>query len=89
MGDEKEGPYKVVSKLVKYGESLRYSIVKQEKNDVFLREIVPDAGEGSSARTICNLLNKDHKRREEAERVETAGTDGVGLDSTDLGDGEL
>lgn len=66
MGDEEKGPFKVVAHLVKYGESLRYSIVKQERNDLFLREMVPDAGDGDMARTVCRLLNKNWQVAQEA-----------------------
>lgn len=55
--------------MVAYREILKYSIVKQEKNDVFLREIIPDAGSGETARTVCNLLNKNHKENSGEEEV--------------------
>lgn len=64
MGDEKEGPYKVVAKLTGYRETTKYTIVEQQKHDVFLREIVPDAGTGETARQLCNLLNKEQKVRD-------------------------
>lgn len=83
MGDEKTGPYKVVSKLTGYRENMKYSIVKQEKNDVFLREFIPDAGTGESARLACNLLNKHHK---ETTDDEAEGTGGRGLGDQGLPD---
>lgn len=83
MADEKEGPYKVVQKLVGYRESLQYAIVKQEKNDVFLQELIPNVGTGETARIVCNLLNKEHKRRLEVEREQADGADGSGVPDSD------
>lgn len=65
MGDEKGGPYKVVSKMVSAREAPHYSIVKQSGTDAFLQETVPNAGNGETARTVCNLMNKDWKRKQE------------------------
>ena len=94
--DEIAGPYKVVSKLVGAREPLKYSIVRQHRNDVFLQEIVPDAGVGDTARQICNLLNREHKMLLDnraaiaSELGETDGTEesragsGAGLEGTDI-----
>lgn len=81
--DEKEGPYKVVSKLVSSRDPLKYSIVKKHKNDVFLQEVVPDAGEGSTARHICNLLNKNWRENRDTEADGTGTTDVGGVADPD------
>ena len=70
MADEKEGPFKVVQELSRDPRvPLRYRIVKVLKDGApnFLQEVVPDAGTGETARTLCNLLNREQKRLE-AER---------------------
>lgn len=97
MSDVKEGPYKVLSKLVSAREPYRYSIVFQEKRDTFMSEIVPDAGLGETARLICNLMNIRYNNRAEDGRkqyeMETTdeNTDrdvaGSGLRSEDQRDG--
>ena len=96
MGDEKEGPYKVVAKLRRGGSVETYSIAMEHKNG-YLKEVVPDAGEGQFARHICNLLNKQHKMlTDNAKAFEEFGetddnstreTDGSGDSGPDLGDG--
>ncbi|AWN03314.1 hypothetical protein PBI_CAMILLE_68 [Microbacterium phage Camille] len=65
MGDEKEGPFKVVQSIGTPRGGFQYSIVKQSKTDVFLQVVIPDAGLGETARTVCNLLNKNHRMLEE------------------------
>lgn len=60
MADEKEGPYKVVAKLVAARDPHKYSIVVEQKQG-FYRELVPDAGEAQTARQLCNFLNKHHR----------------------------
>lgn len=63
MGDEKEGPYKVVQAIAKsHREGPRYSIVMQGNHSAYLQEVVPDAGDGMMARTLCNLLNRHANR---------------------------
>lgn len=61
MADEKEGPYKVVAKLVAARDPHKYSIVVEQKQG-FFRELVPDAGEAQTARQLCNFLNKHHRQ---------------------------
>ena len=81
MGDEKEGPYKVVAPALYDGrDKARYSIVKKHGNEMFFREVVPDAGDAQTARHICNLLNKNWKEKLEVTDDETAGADGLGLE---------
>ena len=65
MADEKEGPYKVVSKFNPHPKPLVYSIVIQKRGS-FLQEVIPDAGTGETARQVCNLLNKNFKDQAES-----------------------
>jgi len=66
--DEKEGPFKVVGRLSQDPRvPTQYMIVVQERNDLFLREIIPNAGTGETARQMCNLLNKDWREKRAAE----------------------
>lgn len=99
MADEKDGPYKVIAHIRR--ESQRggvvdsYSIAMTQKTG-YLKEVVPDAGDGQTARHICNLLNREHKMLADnraafaSELGETDGTeeprasDGAGLESTDI-----
>lgn len=90
--DENDGPYKLVAKLRRGGVVEAYSIAKETREGIgrnptiYLKEIVPDAGEGQNARHICNLLNKEwrmQQRKNEIEEVlndEASGVDGRGLD---------
>jgi len=64
--DEKEGPFKIVALMVGPRERQMFKIVEQTR-DTFLREVVPDAGTGSDARLVCNLLNKDWREKRAAE----------------------
>lgn len=69
MGDEFEGPFKLLAKLRRGGVVESYSIARETKEGrgVTLKEIVPDAGEGQTARHICNLLNKEWREKQERE----------------------
>lgn len=88
--DENDGPYKLVAKLRRGGSVESYSIAKETREGIvnktiYLREIVPDAGEGQNARHICNLLNKEwrmQQRKNELEVIhdEVAGAYRSGLD---------
>ncbi|QCG77572.1 hypothetical protein SEA_DIZZYRUDY_77 [Microbacterium phage DizzyRudy] len=88
--DENDGPYKLVAKLRRGGAVESYSIAKETREGIrnqtiYLREIVPDAGEGQNARHICNLLNKEwrmQQRKNELEVIhdEVAGAYRSGLD---------
>lgn len=61
--DEMEGPYKVVGHLHNARETGKYSIVMEQKGGIpYFTEIIPDVGTSETARTVCNLLNKEHKR---------------------------
>lgn len=79
MGDEKEGPYKVVSKLVPARAEPKFSIVMQKNHESFMTEIIPDAGTGSYARLVCNLLNKEHIRLRKETDDTPDGTDVAGV----------
>lgn len=85
MGDEKEGPYKVVSKLVGPRETPKYSIVMHKNHESFMTEVIPDAGTGPVARSVCNLLNKNHleQKRKDEEYDATHGPDGERLQDPD------
>lgn len=84
MGDEKEGPYKVVATLSKDRlDATRYMIVEQHRNDVFLRVLIPDSGSGETSRKVCNMLNKDWKEGRGAEGDGTGSTDESGLSDHD------
>jgi hypothetical protein len=80
--DEREGPYKVVQSLsTSHRDAPVYSIAYQRKSDVFFSTIIPNVGNGDTARKVCNLLNKEAKRMtEEAMEFDAAhGLDEAGL----------
>lgn len=60
MGDQKEGPYKVVISLTYYPGNPTFSIAVEQKGGA-LKTLVPDAGEAQTARQLCNFLNKHHR----------------------------
>lgn len=73
MSDE-NGPYKLVQKRVKditQTQELKYSIVRSSRDGIngeFLKEVVPDAGDGQMARQIVGLLNRQWREMAEDNR---------------------
>lgn len=63
MGDEQTGPYKILSNRGGYVKGQQFAIIFQRKNDNFFVVVVPDAGDAEMSRTLCNLLNRDHRER--------------------------
>lgn len=83
--DEKEGPYVLVRNITSSSTAFTYSIAEKVKKQgpfPFYQLIVPNAGDGETARTLCNLLNKAYK--EKTDEDEAAGDAGEGVDGQDL-----
>jgi hypothetical protein len=71
MGDELEGPYKVLITQRVYPAPPKYSIAVQWKRESVLKLYIPDAGNAEQARHICNLLNRDFKANLKEETDDT------------------
>lgn len=71
-----KGPYKVVAKLRRGGAVDTYSIAVEQKNGS-LKEYVPDAGDGQTARHVANLLNRRFQEVFESLEVNDESVDGA------------
>lgn len=88
MPDEKEGPYKVLMVgLPGYSTPAKFAIAKQQKQDKYMVIHIPDVGSAETARTVCNLLNKDHLEKWGATDDQTDGPDAAGISDPDQRDG--